>query len=215
VHRRRFSAAVLSRWEIVAWGTALAVVAAIAVLATQLRPAVPQIQVGALTTKGAAATGPVCIFEPCAHPVYTGPPTDLRIPAINVKTPLESLVLDRDGQLEAPKQYDRAGWWRDGVNPGDVGPAVIAGHVDSKDGPAVFYDLRTLRAGDTVDIVRGGQVVRFRVTEVEQYPKNNFPTAKVYQPTPGPELRLITCGGVFDKTRLSYRDNIVVYAILV
>ena len=99
--------------------------------------------------------------------------------------------------------------------PGEVGAAVIAGHVDSrKSGPAVFYNLHKLKAGDTVEVDRGGQTVTFAVTEVQTYPKNAFPTDRVYQPTPDAELRLITCGGQFDRNLRSYRDNIVVYAVL-
>jgi LPXTG-site transpeptidase (sortase) family protein len=92
----------------------------------------------------------------------------------------------------------------------------IAGHIDSaKSGAAVFYDLHKLKPGDTVQVDRGGQTVVFSVTDVEQYPNNAFPTAQVYQPTPDAELRLITCGGAFDRRLPSYRDNIVVYAVRV
>jgi LPXTG-site transpeptidase (sortase) family protein len=98
--------------------------------------------------------------------------------------------------------------------PGDVGPAVIAGHVDSKDGKAVFYDLYQLRTGDEIQVLRGGQWVTFQVTGTEQYAKSKFPTNRVYGNTPGAELRLITCGGEFDRTLQSYRDNIVVFAMV-
>ena len=163
----------------------------------------------------AGASGAPCIVSSCARPPLTGSPTALRIPALTVTTPLESLVLDDSGQLLPPKDYAKAGWWTQGVVPGDAGPAVIAGHVDSvKSGPAVFYHLPELIAGDTVEVDRGGTTVVFLVTAVEQYPKDAFPTDRVYRPTPDAELRLITCGGEFDRTRLSYRDNIVVYAIL-
>ena len=144
----------------------------------------------------------------------TGEPTLVRIPSIQVESTLESLVRDATGKLEAPKTYEHAGWWRDGVVPGDAGPAVIAGHVDSAEGPAVFFQLHDLRPGDLIEVERGGRVVTFSVTTTEQYPKDTFPTDRVYQPTPDAELRLITCGGDFDRNRLSYRDNIVVYAIL-
>jgi LPXTG-site transpeptidase (sortase) family protein len=154
------------------------------------------------------------VFEPCTRPTYSGEPTLVRIPAIAVESSLESLSLDPAGQLEPPKTYERAGWWRGGVVPGDIGPAVIAGHVDSVKGPAVFYRLHELRRGDIVEVVRGGQVVTFTVTGAEQYPKDAFPTDRVYQPTPDAELRLITCGGDFDRRRRSYRDNIVIYAAL-
>ena len=99
--------------------------------------------------------------------------------------------------------------------PGDVGPAVIGGHVDSRRGPGVFYALRSLRRGDAVTVtLSDGRTVRFTVTDLEEVPKSRFPTEAVYAPTPRPELRLITCGGTFDRAARSYRDNVVVDAVL-
>ncbi|HTJ34452.1 MAG TPA: class F sortase [Dactylosporangium sp.] len=141
-------------------------------------------------------------------------PTRLRIPALGVDSPLESLQQDAAGVLESPKAYGEAGWFADGTYPGDPGPAVVAGHVDSKTGPAVFYRLHELKPGDTVDVQRGDGWLTFRVTASEHYAKAQFPSTKVYGPTPVPELRLITCGGEFDQSRHSYRDNLVVYAVL-
>jgi len=85
--------------------------------------------------------------------------------------------------------------------------------VDSKRGPAVFYKLRELTKGDRIEVVRGGQTVRFTVTSTAWYPKSKFPTDEVYGPTPDRQLRLITCGGVFDRSLRSYKDNLVVYAV--
>ena len=141
------------------------------------------------------------------------PPSRVRIPAIGVDSPLESLDVDQAGALKGPVDYAKAGWYAGGIAPGEVGPAVIAGHVDSTRGPAVFYRLRDLKAGDEIEVARGDQWVRFRVVASEKYPKNKFPTDRVYRPTPVPELRLITCGGTFDRSRRSYEDNIVVYAV--
>jgi sortase (surface protein transpeptidase) len=154
------------------------------------------------------------VSEPFGTPVpeLHGVPTRLRVEAIGVDTPLQSLRLSKDGGLDAPKDSTRAGWYADGTIPGDVGPAVIAGHVDDKRGPAVFYRLRELEAGDRIEVVRGGTTVRFTVTSMAWYPKTAFPSATVYGPTPDRELRLITCGGVFDHHLRSYRDNFVVYA---
>ncbi len=135
------------------------------------------------------------------------------IPAIGVNSALVPLQLDGARALQAPTDPGAAGWYAAGTVPGDPGPAVIAGHVDSQAGPAIFYDLRTLRQGDTVTVTRSdGHTVRFRVDAVEQYPKDDFPTAAVYGPTPDASLRLITCGGTFDYRRHHYRDNIVAYA---
>ncbi|MBL7253651.1 class F sortase [Paractinoplanes lichenicola] len=143
----------------------------------------------------------------------SGAPTRLRIGAIKVDTPLETLEIGRDGALQPPVKFAQAGWYAAGTAPGDTGPAVIAGHVDSKDGPAVFYRLRELTPGDRLDVVRGGELVTFTVTAIRWYPKSEFPTEEVYGPTPDRQLRLITCGGVFDRSLRSYRDNLVVYAV--
>jgi sortase (surface protein transpeptidase) len=146
--------------------------------------------------------------------VPVGPaPSRVRIPAIGVDSPLEALHLDTTGALAPPSKYQDAGWYADGTPPGDVGPAVIAGHIDSKTGPAVFYRLDRLRPGDLVEVARGGHWLGFRVVAIDRYPKKAFPTAAVYGPTPDPQLRLITCGGAFDRARKSYVDNTVVYAV--
>ena len=109
-----------------------------------------------------------------------------------------------------------AGWYRQGPAPGDPGPAVLTGHVDSVAGPAVFFRLRDIAVGDPVLVDRAdGTTVRFTVTRVARYPKGAFPAAEVYGPTPDAELRLITCGGVFDRATGSYADNVIVFARLV
>jgi hypothetical protein len=157
----------------------------------------------------AATTNP---FGTPAAPL-AGPPTRLRVPTIGVDTPLEGLHLAADGTLTPPHDYARAGWYAEGTRPGDVGPAVIAGHVDSKTGPAVFFKLRELAAGDVIEVSRGAATARFTVVSTAWYPKDKFPTDDVYGPTPDRQLRLITCGGVFDRSLRSYRDNLVVYAV--
>jgi len=194
--------------EVAAWTTSLGVILVIAIfLATGTapptwRPEPPRVVVEQL---------PDCEFFVCERAAPIGEPTRVRIPSIGVESSLEVLRLNRAGALQAPS-YERAGWYADGVVPGDTGPAVIAGHVDSFRGPAVFFRLHTLHAGDAVEVERGGRWLIFRVTGIEQYPKRDFPTERVYRATPDAELRLITCGGVFDERGLSYRDNIVVYA---
>jgi sortase family protein len=142
-----------------------------------------------------------------------GAPSRVRITAIGLDTGLERLHLASDGALTPPNGFTAAGWYAEGTAPGDIGPAVIAGHVDSKAGPAVFYRLRELTAGDRIEVVRGGTVVRFTVTRTAWYPKAKFPSTQVYGPTPDRQLRLITCGGVFDHRLRSYKDNLVVYAV--
>jgi hypothetical protein len=142
-----------------------------------------------------------------------GAPTRLKITAIGVDTALETLHLGKAGELDPPKDFGKAGWYADGTAPGEVGPAVLAGHVDTKRGPAVFYRLRELEEGDRIEVVRDGRTVTFTVSSTAWYPKNAFPTGQVYGPTPDSQLRLITCGGVFDHRLRSYRANLVVYAV--
>jgi sortase (surface protein transpeptidase) len=146
-------------------------------------------------------------------PVAGPAPDRIRIPAIGVDSALEALHLDAAGGLAPPHNYGQAGWYADGTPPGQVGPAVIAGHIDSTRGPAVFYRLGQLHPGDLIEVARAGRWLGFRVVAVDRYPKKAFPTAAVFGPTPDPQLRLITCGGAFDRTRKSYVDNTVVYAV--
>ncbi|WP_244200378.1 class F sortase [Micromonospora arborensis] len=148
-----------------------------------------------------------------AAPVPQGPPTRVRVNRIGVDTALTVLGLDRAGALIPPSDFDVAGWYGGGPAPGDVGPAVLAGHLDSRRGPAVFARLGELRPGDRVEVWRGGQRLSFRVTGSLRTRKDRFPTEAVYGPTPGAELRLVTCGGDFDRRSGHYRDNVVVFAV--
>ena len=143
-------------------------------------------------------------------------PVRLDIPSIGVHTRLIRLGLAKDGTVEVPPLDGDApaGWYEHSVTPGETGPAVMLGHVDSaRDGPAVFYRLASLKPGAEVSVRRAnGTTIRFAVTQVARYPKTGFPTSDVYGPTPYPALRLVTCGGSFDRNRGSYRDNVVVSA---
>ncbi|EWT02564.1 peptidase C60 [Intrasporangium oryzae NRRL B-24470] len=142
----------------------------------------------------------------------------LVIPRIGVQTSLVGVGLNADGTVETPplRGDAPAGWYRYLASPGEVGPAVILGHVDTaRDGPAVFYRLGELRPGDPIDVTRAdGIVARFVVTRVVLVAKVDFPTADVYGPTPDPQLRLVTCGGSYDRVRHSYRDNVIAFARL-
>ena len=140
-------------------------------------------------------------------------PVRVEIPAIGVSSSLVRLGLNPDGTMQVPGDFQVAGWFTGAPQPGQLGPAVIAGHVDSRTGPAVFYRLRDLRPGDEVRVVRADhRVVRFRVDSLASYPKQALPDDAVYGATTTPALRLITCAGTFDRSRHSYRDNLVVSA---
>ena len=127
---------------------------------------------------------------------------------------LDPLGLDLNGELEVPEDYARGGWYVDGPRPGETGPAVVAAHVDSTDGPAPFYRLSEVVVGDRIEVVYpNGDEVAFVATRIEQHAKDEFPTLEVYGNTDEPELRLITCGGDFDRRARSYRHNVIVWAV--
>ncbi|WBB68583.1 class F sortase [Micromonospora sp. WMMD812] len=152
---------------------------------------------------------------PDLPPLPHAAPTRVQIPAIGVRAEVVPVGTDAAGVLEVPP-LDRpglAGWYRHGVSPGEAGNAVLVGHVDSKAGPAVFFDLGRLRAGDTIRVTRADtSVATFTVDGVGAYPKDRFPSTLVYGPADVPALRLITCGGRFDARTGNYVDNVVVLA---
>ncbi len=141
-------------------------------------------------------------------------PVSLIIPAIGVRTRLVELGVTAGGALKVPSTTAVAGWYTGSPRPGAIGSSVIAGHVDSYLGPGVFFRLELLRPPDRIYVRRAdGTLAEFRVTSVHAYLKARFPTAAVYGPAPGPQLRLITCGGTFDPGLRSYLSNLVVYAV--
>ncbi|WP_316525436.1 class F sortase [Kitasatospora brasiliensis] len=165
----------------------------------------------------AAAVAPGAPGGPPAPVLARAKPTRLRIPQIAVDAPFTELTLNPAGQLDAPPPDDRnlVGWYRDGVSPGERGSAVLAGHVDTTKGPAVFLLLSFLLPGNKIEVSRAdGTVAVFSVDTVETFAKDAFPDAKVYGRTPDAQLRLITCGGTYDKKRRDYLDNVVVFAHL-
>ncbi|MGW2044603.1 class F sortase [Streptomyces sp. NPDC001858] len=144
------------------------------------------------------------------------PPDRVRIPAIHVDAPLMGLALTASGSLDVPPAAKKnlAGWYEAGTTPGETGTAIVAGHVDNADGPAVFYDLGALRKGSAVEVDRrDGSVAVFTVDAVEVYRANAFPDEKVYGPADRPELRVITCGGGYSRAT-GYQGNVVVFAHL-
>lgn len=148
-------------------------------------------------------------------PVSGLTPVSVEIPAIGVSSDLLRLAVDGTGVLVPPDPYDVAGWFTGGPVPGDLGPAIIAGHVDSRAGPGVFFRLEEMKPGQKIRVTRSdASVATFTVRAVDSWPKTAFPTAMVYGPTPDRELRLITCGGDFDRSRRSYLSNVVVFAVL-
>jgi sortase (surface protein transpeptidase) len=143
-------------------------------------------------------------------------PVRIVIHAIGVNAPVIRLGLNPDGTLEVPTVFTQTGWWSGGPAPGQKGPAVIVGHVDSFRGPAVFYRLKALKRGDVIVVTRAdGKTARFSVLRHIEVPKSHFPTSTVYGDVPYPGLRLITCGGSFDQSTGHYVDNVIVFARLI
>jgi sortase (surface protein transpeptidase) len=177
-----------------------------------------------LTARPADVPRPVAKSAPAPHGLFAAPPephsskqvprpVDLIIPAIHVRTALEPLGRTPQGALQVPDSTTIAGWYTGSPRPGEIGSSIIVGHIDSTTGPGVFFRLRLLRPGKLVYVRRkGGALVVFRVTAERMYSKPDFPTEQVYGPVPDAELRLITCGGVFDPVTGSYLSNVVVYA---
>ncbi|WP_244903795.1 class F sortase [Ornithinimicrobium cerasi] len=165
---------------------------------------------------GSSAAAPSAQAEPTEEPALVALPVSVSIPAIDVTSDLLHLGLNPDGTLEVPEgpDFDSAAWYDGSPRPGQTGPAVIEGHVTSIDsGPSVFFDLARLQVGDTVEVERSdGTVATFEVYDLQQFPKDSFPTVQVYGNTPGPELRLITCGGTIAESTGHFTDNIIVFA---
>lgn len=153
--------------------------------------------------------------EVTVRPMGRSAPTQLRIPAIGVNSRLMELGLQSDGSLEVPPDALPAGWFTGSPTPGELGPAIIAGHVRWNGTPGVFEHLADLDVDDVVEIAReDGSIAVFRVTRIEHFAKSAFPTEAVYGNIPRAGLRLITCGGLDPDTN-SYEENVVVFAVLV
>jgi LPXTG-site transpeptidase (sortase) family protein len=177
-----------------------------------MRPVAAGVAVAALP----APTGPIVAPPQSAAPKPVAAPVSLTIPLIGVKTNLMTLGLGADGELQVPplSMASVAGWYTGSPRPGSIGSAIIVGHIDTTKGPAVFYRLNKLTRGDKIYVKRAdGTLAEFRVTSVQSYPKDDFPTQEVYGPVPDAELRLITCGGAYDFATHHYVRNTVVYAI--
>lgn len=178
-------------------------------------------QAPAPTVTVAATPSPTVTFSaPAAavqRPADAGsPPVQVTIPDLGIDQGLLGLRVKPDRSLEIPESADDLGWWRDGPAPGEAGAALVVGHVDSTEGPGVFYHLSTLQEGAVVSVRRAdGRTVRFAVTGTQVFPKDDFPDELVYRTEGKPSLHLVTCGGTFDRETGHYRDNVVVFADLI
>ncbi|HEX5347017.1 MAG TPA: class F sortase [Pseudonocardiaceae bacterium] len=170
--------------------------------------------------QSAQPTAPSLRAAPLTTPVLpASTPTSIHIPAIKVSSPVTSVGLNPDHTMEVPQpgpHYNQAAWYRYSPTPGEIGPSVIIGHIDSaKEGPSVFFRLGALKAGQQIEVGRvDGTTATFQVDSVASFSKHSFPTHTVYGDTDFAALRLITCGGSFDRSTGNYVDNIVVFAHL-
>jgi sortase (surface protein transpeptidase) len=165
----------------------------------------------------ASGAAPTPTSVPVTKPYDKLRPTEVKIPKINADSSLIAVAVDKDGQIAVPSvsQPMQAAWYRFSPVPGDLGPAIILGHIDGNHQPGIFYHLNDLNPGDEIDVSRSdGKDVKFVVDHKIEVPKNQFPADAIYGNTDKPQLRLITCGGVFDHAAHSYVDNVVVYANL-
>ncbi|CAL9357306.1 hypothetical protein SUDANB105_00594 [Streptomyces sp. enrichment culture] len=168
----------------------------------------------AAAADGSAASG---TFGEAAQPLPFAVPDRVRIPSIQVDAPVTAVGLDSEGWVAAPpaENPNLAGWFTGAVSPGEKGTAVVVGHVDNQQGPAVFYGLGALKKGSHVEVARqDGKTAVFEIYGVEVFDKNNFPGDRVYASKGAPELRVITCGGGFSQ-QSGYDGNVVAFARLI
>ena len=180
-------------------------------------PAPPASAAAPATTAPSASAGAPPTPMITVPPLPPSNPVRLTMKGIDVDAPFTPLHLDAAGNLNAPPAANTnlVGWYAEGPTPGERGPAIVAGHVDTKTGPAVFLLLRMVRPGDKAEITRAdGTVAVFTVDSVEQFAKDDFPNQRVYGSTPDAQLRLITCGGSYDRGKRDYTANVVVFAHL-
>ncbi|KZB86399.1 class F sortase [Amycolatopsis regifaucium] len=166
----------------------------------------------------AAQAAPSESAPPVVKPFNGVRPTNVKIPKIGAESSLVTVAIGKDGKMSVPsaKNPMQAAWYRLSPVPGDVGPAILLGHVDGNKQPGIFYKLKDVNPGDEILVDRSdGKVLKFVVEKKDQVPKDQFPEDAVYGNTDKPQLRVITCGGVFDKEEHSYKDNVIVYANLV
>lgn len=199
------------------WIGAIAFVAVIAGAGLLLSTLIPRAGAPMPPASMAETIAPVPVGG-VPEPMPAAEPVRVRIPSLDIRTRVFSLGLNRDGTVAVPtlRQADDVSWYKYGPTPGEKGPAVLLGHVDSTTGPAVFFEVGGMERGERIEVDReDGTTAVFAVEAAETVPKDGFPTERVYGGLDYPGLRLVTCGGVFDEEERSYTDNIVVYARLV
>jgi Sortase domain len=190
---------------------------ALAGVATQAIRLIPAPDGSTTVPRGVSASVPPPASPKGIKAMAWSAPVRIVIAAIGVSAPVTEVGLNQDRTVQTPPLNDHnlAGWYKYSVTPGQAGSSLIVGHVDSHTGPSIFFRLKELHKGDTVQVKRAdGHLVTFTVDGVQVASKTAFPTQAVYGNTSYPSLRLVTCGGPFDYSDGHYLDNIVVYAHL-
>lgn len=161
-------------------------------------------------------TGTLNENDTAASTLPAAQPARLRIPSVGIVADFEApLGIDEKGEVEVPTSFKTVGWYKYGPTPGELGPAVVLGHVDSINGPEIFYNLRRVELGDRVEIDReDGTTAVFEVTRIQNVAQAEFPTLEIYGDIDHAGLRLITCSGTFDRGIRRYSHNLIVYARL-
>jgi hypothetical protein len=212
----RHRASVAARPAVARVWTAVAVLCATFAIGVLLPAVLPVDPNWSPFSTGLRPAPAVRLAEPPAEPLTASPPVSVSIAALHVQSDLVPLGLEQDGTMEVPQGAHLAGWYEESPTPGELGPSVLAAHVDWADEPGVFHDLLALEIGDEITVLReDSSVATFRVDRVDTYPKSHFPTDAVYGDIDHAGLRLITCGGTFDEDSGDYEDNVVVFAELV
>ncbi len=158
---------------------------------------------------------PTTVTSPAFTALTVNPPRELRIPKLGIDAQVESVGQDALGAMDVPKNPDKVAWYQLGAKPGETGNAVIAGHLDWTKGPAIFYHLDQLEAGDTLTITdTENKQQQFVVTSKVSYPFDQFPLEQVFGASADIHLNLITCAGRFNRTTKNYSNRIVVYTKL-
>jgi hypothetical protein len=193
-------------------------------VAVAARPAAPAVSPPSAPVASAPIRPPSAEAQPgprrwiaSSAPLAASRPVRVDIAAVGVSAPIGPLGLNRDGTLQVPADFGRAGWYTGRPTPGETGPAVIVAHRASRRGPGAFWTLPDVQPGQEIVVTRAdGRRILFTVDRVEQHRKDGFPTAEVYGPVPETALRLITCGGPFEPALGDhYRDNVIVFAHMI
>ncbi len=202
-------------WSTAAIALTVGVVSLLATLPKSDPKVVVLAQTPARITSTSAAKTPAKVSHEFSA-IARSRPVILTIPSIGVSSKVGTLGLLANDQVMVPAGTHTVGWYKYGATPGQIGSAVILGHVDSYLGPGMFYDLKLLKPGDRVNLVLAdGTVTNFVVTKVVQYSKTSFPDQLVYGSHGTRSLQLVTCGGTFDSATGHYESNIVVFSHLV